>query len=127
MKKSILLVSLLGLLFACQKEKSVSPESNTTTISIVKDTDAILTLPINSSPGSTGIMWYVASNPNEKVAKIDINQMIENVKPATIWGTHIWKVKGVAKGKTQIKLSFGRQSVPTEIYGQHTLDITVTE
>lgn len=127
MKKSILFLSLVGAMFACTKEASVSPDSSTTAITITKGADTIITLPISSSPGSTGITWYVVSNSNEKVAKIDSGQVAENIKPAAIWGTHIWKITGVAKGTTKIKLALGRPTVPSEVYGQHTLDVTVTE
>lgn len=127
MKKSILFLALMGAMFACTKETSVSPDTTTTTLSVAKGSDTIITLPINSSPGSTGISWYVVSKPNEKVAKIDIGEIAENIKPSAIWGTHIWKITGVAKGTTKIKLAFGRPTVPSEVYGQHTLDVNVTE
>ena len=127
MKKSILFLSLLGAMFACTKETSVSPDTTTTALSVVKGSETVVTLPITYSPGSTGIFWYVVSNANEKIAKIDSGQIAQNIQPAAIWGTHIWKITGVVKGTSKIKLALGRPIAGSEVYGQHTLDVTVTE
>lgn len=86
---------------ACTKDSdSVIPASNTTFITIKKGNDYTFVLPINSSPFSTGINWYVSAKPNEKIATIDEGEIVENIKPTSIWGTNIWKIKGIASGKT---------------------------
>lgn len=126
MKKCLFLFSVLLGLFSCTKEATILPQITSASISIQKDNEAIITLPIGSSPGSTGVVWYVATSPNEKIAEIDEGQIAENIKPSEIWGTHIWKITGVSKGTTKIKLKFGRPTVPDEFYGEYDINIKVT-
>jgi predicted secreted protein len=126
MKKSIFLIALFVSALACTKD-SITPASNTTFVTIKKGNDYTFVLPIESSPGSTGIIWYKSTKPNEKIATIDEGEIVENTKPTSIWGTNIWKIKGVANGKTSLVLKFGRQSVPSESFNEQSFEITVTE
>lgn len=126
MKKSFFLVTLFVSTLACTID-SVAPASNTTFITIKKGSDYTFVLPVNSSPGSTGVNWYVSTKPNEKIATIDEGEIVENTKPSSIWGTNIWKIKGIAKGQTSLVLKFGRQSVPSESFNEQNFEITVTE
>lgn len=117
-------VLLLGFsILACKEEYVVTPKSSLLEISINAGESKYITLPIGYSPGSTGVMWYVSSGPNTKIAKTDSGTVIDNNKKGEIWGNQLWKITGVSKGTTKILFRFGIISVPAIYYGEYLVTV----
>ncbi|RYC67864.1 MULTISPECIES: protease inhibitor I42 family protein [Spirosoma] len=122
----VLLLFVLGAA-ACKREsESVTPE-NTTTLSVKKGATFDLTLPVQYSAGSTGVIWNLVNAGDATILKMNSMNTVVNPENSAVWGNQVWNYTALAKGTTTLEFHFARPTVLNEVMEKKAYKITVTD
>lgn len=73
---------------------------------------------------STGYMWTVV-NPDDGVVEVLSDYYAEGLESLGAAGRHIWKIKGLEKGETQLVFQYSRSWEENGVIEEKTFNIVV--